>query len=190
MTLSSYHIAETEVTQELWQAVMGDNPSFFEGSNLPVEQVSWDDCHTFINKLNQLTGRQFRLPTEAEWEYAARGGKWSNGYLYSGSNNVTEVAWIWENEDDETTHQVKTKKPNELGIYDMSGNVSEWCEDWYGMYPKVGETKDPKGPDSGETRVVRGGNWNTTHQRLCSVSARTKEWSYKKQQTIGMRLAL
>jgi formylglycine-generating enzyme required for sulfatase activity len=190
VTLSSYHIAETEVTQELWQAVMGDNPSFFEGSNLPVEQVSWDDCHTFINKLNQLTGRQFRLPTEAEWEYAARGGKWSNGYLFSGSNNVTEVAWMWENEDTETTHQVKTKKPNELGIYDMSGNVSEWCEDWYNLYPKNENVKDPIGPDSGTTRVVRGGNWSTSDKRGCSVTARTNAWGKEQRQTIGMRLAL
>ncbi len=190
VTLSSYHIAETEVTQELWQAVMGDNPSFFEGSNLPVEQVSWDDCHTFINKLNQLTGRQFRLPTEAEWEYAARGGKWSNGYLFSGSNNVTEVAWMWENEDTETTHQVKTKQPNELGIYDMSGNVSEWCEDWYNLYPKNENVKDPIGPDSGTTRVVRGGNWSTSDKRGCSVTARTNAWGKEQRQTIGMRLAL
>ncbi len=150
VTLGDYYIGKFEVTQELWEAVMGSNPSYFKGSNLPVEQVSWDDCQTFIRKLNSLTGKNFRLPTEAEWEYTARGGNRSKGYKYSGSNNISDVAWYWENSGDRVlsgewdydkiknnncrTHPVGMKSPNELGIYDMSGNVYEWCQDWYGSY--------------------------------------------------------
>ena len=133
VTLSSFSIAKTEVTQELWQAVMGNNPSYFKGSNLPVEVVSWNDCQEFIRKLNAMTGYNFRLPTEAEWEFAARGGNKSQHYQYSGSNDVGSVAWYGDNSGGKT-HPVATKAPNELGIYDMSGNVWEWCEDWYGSY--------------------------------------------------------
>ncbi len=126
VTLSSYMIGETEVTQELWQAVMGGNPSLHKGARNPVEWVSWNDCQEFIDKLNRLTGRKFGLPTEAQWEYAARGGNRSKGYKYSGSNNIDELAWYDGNSG---THLVATKKPNELGIYDMSGNLWEWCQD-------------------------------------------------------------
>ena len=131
VTLSSYYIGETEVTQALWKAVMGSNPSWFKGDDLPVEKVSWDDCQTFISKLNALTGKNFRLPTEAEWEFAARGGNQSRHTQFSGSSRIDDVAWYDGNSGDKT-HPVKTKQPNELGIYDMTGNVWEWCQDWYG----------------------------------------------------------
>ena len=133
VTLDSFYIAETEVTQELWKAVMSDNPSSTKSLQHPMESVTWDDCQEFIHKLNALTGKSFRLPTEAEWEYAARGGSKSKGYKYSGSDDLNEVGWYWGNYDI-STHDVATKKPNELGIYDMSGNVYEWCQDWYGDY--------------------------------------------------------
>ena len=123
VTLSGYYIGKTEVTQALWQAVMGSNPSRFKGSDLPVECVSWNDCQEFIKKLNRLTGRNFRLPTEAEWEFACRGGNNSRGYKYSGSNDIDNVAWYWDNSG-EKTHPVGTKAPNELGIYDMSGAMT------------------------------------------------------------------
>ena len=157
VTLSDYYIGETEVTQELWKAVMGSNPSNFSGTNLPVEAVSWDDCQTFITKLNQLTGKNFRLPTEAEWEYAARGGQKSKGYKYAGSNALSDVAWYWDNSSSKT-HPVKQKQANELGLYDMSGNVWEWCQDWYGNYGSAAQT-NPTGPSSGSYRVCRGGGW-------------------------------
>ena len=157
VTLSNYSIGETEVTQALWKAVMGSNPSRFTGDlQRPVEQVSWNDCQTFIKKLNQLTGENFRLPTEAEWEYAARGGKSSKGYKYSGSKTLGNVAWYYDNSSE--THAVKTKQPNELGIYDMSGNVWEWCSDWYGSYSSSAQT-NPAGPSSSSFRVLRGGSW-------------------------------
>jgi formylglycine-generating enzyme required for sulfatase activity len=165
VTLSTYYIGETEVTQELWNAVMGSNPSYFKGSTRPVEQVSWEDCQEFIRRLNQLTGKKFRLPTEAEWEFAARGGTKSAGYKYSGSNDLNSVAWYWDNagtkgesSPDYGTHVVKTKKPNELGIYDMSGNVWEWCSDWYGDYTDAAQT-NPQGVSTGSYRVFRGGSW-------------------------------
>ena len=164
VTLSNYYIGETEVTQELWEAVMGSNPSEFKGPKLPVENVSWDDCQAFIGKLNAQTGKTFRLPTEAEWEYAARGGKKSKGYTYSGSNTIGNVAWYSDNSG-ETTHEVGTKQANELGIYDMSGNVWEWCQDWYGKtYYEKSSTTDPQGPTSGTCRVLRGGAWFNSAQ--------------------------
>lgn len=144
VTLSGYYIGKTEVTQALWKAVMGSNPSEFKGDNLPVEQVSWDDCQEFIRKLNSLTGQHFRLPTEAEWEFACRGGNNSCGYKYSGSNDIDNVAWYFDNSGHKT-HPVGTKAQNELGIYDMSGNVWEWCSDWYGNYSSGAQT-NPKGP--------------------------------------------
>ena len=192
VTLSSYHMGETEVTQALWQAVMGSNPSYFKGSNLPVENVSWDDCQTFINKLNQqcagqLNGRQFRLPTEAEWEYAARGGKKSKGYKYSGSNTIGDVAW-YDGNSGRTTHAVGTKTPNELGLYDMSGNVWEWCQDWYDSYSSSAQT-DPTGPTSGSYRVYRGGGWIIS-ARSCRVSRRCNYYPGSTFNGLGLRLAL
>ncbi len=188
VTLSDYYIGETEVTQELWQAVMGSNPSYFNTSNqLPVERVSWTDCQTFITKLNQLTGKQFRLPTEAEWEYAARGGNKSNGYKYSGSNDIGVVAWYDENKG-WMTHNVRTKAPNELGIYDMSGNVWEQCQDWYGSYSSSAQT-NPTGPSSGSRRVFRGGYWEGG-ATLCRVSFRSDNLGADTHFSVGLRLAL
>lgn len=157
VTVSGYYIGKTEVTQALWKAVMGSNPSCFKGDDLPVEDVSWNDCQEFIEKLNYLTGQNFRLPTEAEWEFACRGGNNSLGYEYSGSDYIDDVAWSWDNSG-EKTHLVATKLPNELGIYDMSGNVWEWCSDWYGDYSSGAQT-NPKGPNDGVSRVGRGGCW-------------------------------
>ena len=157
VTLSSYYICKYEVTQALWRAVMGSNPSNFKDDNLPVEYVSWDYCQTFINRLNSYTGRNFRLPTEAEWEFAARGGNYSRHYKYSGSNYISDVAW-YDGNSGNRTHPVGTKQANELGLYDMSGNVWEWCSDWYGSYSSYSQN-DPTGPNSGSNRVLRGGGW-------------------------------
>ena len=241
VTLSNYYIGETEVTQQLWKAVMGNNPSDFgpketnvakcsydsfvadakqlnakkpgtvriptrqewdaamvttSGSmKRPVEQVSWDDCQEFIRRLNQLTGRNFRLPTEAEWEFAARGGVKSRGYRYSGSNNIGTVAWYGENAYDKGesspdygTHNVKTKQPNELGLYDMIGNVWEWCSDWYGDYSGAAQT-NPKGASSGSNRVRRGGSW-AYEARNSRVSYRNHYSPSNRFNTLGLRLAL
>ena len=158
VTLSSYYICKYEVTQALWRAVMDSNPSGFKGDNLPVENVNWDDCQTFINRLNNYTGRNFRLPTEAEWEFAARGGNNSRHYKYSGSNYIGDVAW-YDGNSGNRTHPVGTKQTNELGLYDMSGNVWEWCSDWYGSYSSYSQT-NPTGPNSGSYRVLRGGSWD------------------------------
>ena len=187
VTLSSYSIGETEVTQALWQAVMGNNPSRFKGDNLPVEQVSWDDCRTFINKLNDLTGQRFRLPTEAEWEFAARGGNRSNHTQYSGSSSLDEVAWYMSNSGDKT-HPVKTKKANELGLYDMAGNVWEWCQDWFGSYSSSSQS-NPTGPNSGSNRVRRGGGWNSAAGG-CRSSYRNYHTPVIRFSGFGLRLAL
>ena len=187
VTLPSYYIGKTEVTQALWQAVMGSNPSHFKGSNLPVEEVSWEDCKTFIRKLNALTGKNFRMPTEAEWEFAARGGNKSRGYKYSGSNTLSDVAWYTDNSSS-TTHPVATKASNELGIYDMSGNVWEWCSDWYGSYSSSSQY-NPTGPNSGSGRVLRGGSWDG-HARYCRVSFRDGSLPTRRDYYLGLRLAL
>lgn len=168
--LDSYYIGETEVTQELWTAVMGSNPSYFKGSQRPVERVSWKDCQKFIKKLNQITGKNFRLPTEAEWEYAARGGKKSKAYKYSGSNTLDNVAWYCDNSGSQT-HNVKTKLPNELGIYDMSGNVWERCQDKYGWGYRNNFQVNPIGPSSGSFRLARGGSCDRDVQ-YCRCSGR------------------
>ena len=186
VTLSDYYIGETEVTQELWEAVMGSNPSDFSGNpQRPVEMVSWNDCQEFITKLNELTGKNFRLPTEAEWEYAARGGNGSQGYKYSGSNTISDVAWYNGNSGSET-HNVKTKSPNELGIYDMSGNVFEWCEDWYGGYSSGSQT-NPTGPSSGFFRVLRGGSWYS-NTKACRVSNRSNDSPGSRYSRYGFRV--
>lgn len=187
VTLSGYYIGKTEVTQALWQAVMGSNPSEFKGDNRPVESVSWDDCQEFIRKLNSLTGQNFRLPTEAEWEFACRGGNNSRGYKYSGSNYIDNVAWYDGNSGDKT-HPVATKSPNELGIYDMSGNVWEWCADWYGDYSS-GRQTNPKGPYSGSSRVNRGGSWYCV-ARFCRSSIRLDYYPTDRDNGLGLRLAL
>ena len=145
---------------------MGTNLSNFEGDNLPVEDVNWDDCQEFIRKLNELTGKQFRLPTEAEWEYGARGGNKSNGTKYAGGSDIDNVAWYGGN----TKHPVGQKRANELGLYDMSGNVYEWCQDWYGDYSSASQT-NPQGPATGDHRVLRGGGWGSG-ARNCRLSYR------------------
>lgn len=187
VTLSDYYIGKFVVTQALWKAIMGKNPSEFRDDNRPVERVSWNDAQEFIRKLNQKTGANFRLPTEAEWEYAARGGNKSRGYKYSGSNTIRKVAWY-----DRTTHEVGTKpvgtkSPNELGIYDMSGNVWEWCQDWYGKYNSASQT-NPKGPTTGTNRVQRGGGFGVVEWN-CRVSVRSQCPPDKAYHFSGFRLA-
>ena len=173
------------MTQELWEVVMGSNPSRFSGSGqLPVEYVSWDDCQRFITKLNQLTGQNFRLPTEAEWEFAARGGNASKGYKYAGSDNINDVAW-YLGISSSKTHEVGTKSPNELGLYDMSGNVFELCQDRYGSYSSNSQV-NPTGPSSGSYRVIRGGSWGDNAGR-CRVSNRFDDVGISGNQ--GFRLA-
>lgn len=186
VTLSSYHIGKYPVTQELWKVVMGDNPSSFKGPNKPVESVSWDDCKNFIRKLNRLTGKKFKLPTEAQWEFAARGGNNSAGYNYSGSDDIDDVAWWFDNSDE--THDVGELLPNELGIFDMSGNVYEWCNDWYGEYNSSAQT-DPKGHPSGSKRVYRGGCWSSLAGR-CRVSFRRCNAPVIRYRYLGFRLCL
>jgi formylglycine-generating enzyme required for sulfatase activity len=187
VTLSSYYICKYEVTQALWRAVMGSNPSKFKGDNLPVEQVSWNDCQTFINRLNSYTGRNFRLPTEAEWEFAARGGNYSRHYKYSGSNYISDVAWYCDNSGNRT-HPVGTKQANELGLYDMSGNVWEWCSDWYGSYSSYSQS-NPTGATSGFGRVERGGNWCGL-ARYCCSSHRSYYAPGNSFDDLGLRLVL
>ena len=190
VTLSNFFIGSTEVTQALWTAVMGssNNPSYWHGSILPVEQVSWNDCQDFIEKLNALTGKEFRLPTEAEWEYAARGGQRSKGNKYAGGNEVSSVAW-WFNNADMMTHPVATRSSNELGLYDMSGNVWEWCYDWYNIYSSDAQI-DPTGPEQEcSERVRRGSSWYSG-AGYCRVSSRFSYPPNNKHASIGFRLAL
>ena len=184
---NDYYIGKYEVTQALWKAVMGNNPSYFKGDNLPVEKVSWDDCQEFISKLNRITGKTFRLPTEAEWEYAARGGNKSRGYQYCGSRKLSDVAWYDDNSGHKT-HAVGTKQPNELGIYDMSGNVWEWCQDWYGTYSSSSQV-NPTGANSGSDRVYRGGGWCFS-ARFCRSSFRLSATPAYRVIDLGLRLVL
>ena len=200
VTLSDYYIGETEVTQALWYAVMGYTPTPASpsggnqwastvglGFTYPAYSVTWNDCQTFISKLNELTGMSFRLPTEAEWELAARGGNYSQGYKYAGSNTIDDVAWYWDNSSYKT-HPVGTKSPNELGLYDMSGNVWEWCQDCYGSYGSSAQT-NPTGPSSDYGRVLRGGSW-VNYARDCRVSIRNYDIPSIWTSTYGLRLAL
>ena len=187
VTLSPFLIGKYEVSQTLWLAVMGENPSVNTGINLPVDNVTWNECQTFITKLNELTGKNFRLLTEAEWEYAARGGNKSKGYKYSGSNNLGDVAWYIDNSNN-TSHAMGTKAPNELGIYDMTGNVMEWVSDWKGSYSSGAQT-NPTGPDSGTYRVNRGGSYGNV-ERLSRITNRNSIDPNMSSKTMGLRLCL
>lgn len=187
VTLSPFLIGKYEVSQTLWLAVMGENPSVNTGINLPVDNVTWSECQTFITKLNELTGKNFRLLTEAEWEYAARGGNKSKGYKYSGSNNLGDVAWYIDNSNN-TSHAMGTKAPNELGIYDMTGNVMEWVSDWKGSYSSRAQT-NPTGPDSGTYRVNRGGSYGNV-ERLSRITNRNSIDPNMSSKTMGLRLCL
>ena len=203
VTLSSYYIGQTEVTQELWYAVMGEKPSnnnwyqwpsfYFMGDMYPAFFLKWESIVSFIEKLNELTGQQFRLPTEAEWEFAARGGNKSRGNKFAGSNDINEVAWWYGNSGGEYFHPVGLKKPNELGLYDMTGNVTEICNDWYGDYTSAAVT-NPTGPDSSEYNyhVVRGGSAssNKSDDNSNRISARWVNMMYDEKKDNGIRLAL
>ena len=190
VTVSSFYIGKYVVTQRQWRLLMGSNPrSSTLGDNYPVDLVTWNAARDFINRLNAVTGKKYRLPTEAEWEYAARGGAKSKAYKYSGSNKLDDVAWFLDNSG-RGLHPVGTKQPNELGIYDMNGNVWEWCSDWAGEYP-VSPQRDSKGPASGTYRVRRGGGW-IVRADLCRVAYRS--WGVPddivNMGTYGFRLAL
>ncbi|HOQ79509.1 MAG TPA: SUMF1/EgtB/PvdO family nonheme iron enzyme [Candidatus Cloacimonadota bacterium] len=206
VTLSSFYIGKYPVMQKEWQAVMGNNPSKNKGDNLPVGNVSWFDVVEYCNKLSEKEGltpaytineedvtcdwsaNGYRLPTEAEWEYAARGGKESKGYDYSGSNNVDDVAWHQRNSDMKT-HDVGTKDPNELGIYDMSGNVFEWCWDRYeAEYYSESPESDPNGPDNGAGRVIRGGSCYNTYVDCLVVYRSSESEYYRHNSELGFRV--
>jgi formylglycine-generating enzyme required for sulfatase activity len=190
VTLSDFSIGKYEVTQAQWRAVMGKDPEEvnFKGCDqCPVEGVSWNDAQNFLKTLNAKTGKKYRLPTEAEWEYAARGGNQSRGYTYAGSNALAEVAWYSDNSGSKT-HPINQKKANELGLYDMSGNVYEWCQDWYGHYSSTAQT-NPKGAVSGSNRVYRGGGWDG-YARFCRVSFRLRNAPTYRFSLLGFRLAL
>ena len=188
VTLSSYYIGKYEVTQAQWEAVMGNNPSYFKCASCPVEVVSWDDVQVFISELNNKSGKRYRLPTEAEWEYAARGGAKRQGYKYSGSHELNSVGWNVDNSGSKT-HPVGQKSPNELGIYDMTGNVWEWCSDWYGGYSSGSQT-NPEGASNGSFRVLRGGSWYYSAQN-CRVSYRNYLFSpVNRYFSFGFRLVL
>ena len=190
VTLSDYYIGETAVTQELWEAVMQDNPSHFKGMDLPVERVSWEECQTFITKLSQLTKCQFRLPTEAEWEFAARGGNQSQNFKYAGCDDGNQNDYVWSKDNSQTkSHEVKSMQPNELGIYGMSGNISEWCNDWYfNSYGNGGSRTNPTGPNSGNTKVYRGGSWDDKLMN-CRLSKRFNMNPIYRNKLVGFRLA-
>ncbi len=187
VNLPSFYMGSHEVTQEEWKTVMGKNPSRFKGAKRPVDNVSWHDCQAFISKLNSLSRKRFRLPTEAEWEFAARGGDRSRGYIYSGSNNVSRVAWCAATSGSRT-HDVEAKSPNELGIYDMTGNLWEWCADWYGYYDSEMQN-NPAGPNSGSTKAIRGGGWNGGPEN-CRVSNRDARSPNYRSDRLGLRLAM
>lgn len=185
VSLSPYYIATVEVTQAQWKAVMGSDPSKFKGDNLPVESVNWEEAMDFCERLSEVTGKKYVLPTEAQWEFAARGGNLSQGYKYSGSDSIGEVAWYSENSGGQT-HPVGEKKANELGLYDMSGNVWEWCLDWYGTYSPE-DAVNPQGPEEGSYRVFRGGSWSSI-ARHCRVSDRSDSSPGDRYLSLGFRV--
>lgn len=187
VTLDAFYMGKYEVTQALWTAVMGSNPSYNEGPTFPVEKVTWEDCQLFIKKLNELVGMEFKLPTESQWEYAARGGNQSKGYEYSGSNLSGEIGWNAANSGGET-HPVGLMLPNELGIHDLSGNVMEWCSDYYGHYPSEPQT-NPAGAVSGATRVVRGGCWHNDPM-FGKVDYRSQVPQTSQSSNLGFRIVL
>jgi formylglycine-generating enzyme required for sulfatase activity len=179
--VNNFYIGETEVTRELWSVVMGKNVATERGNTMPKEYVTFDMCKTFIERLNKMTGMKFRLPTETEWEYAARGGRKSEGYTYSGSNNIDEVAYTLSNYTVHLPHPVAQLKPNELGLYDMSGNVWEWCEDWY--------RKTPEGKFSNNFHVIRGGGFDCS-PRYCRSTNRFMYDQRRRRDLVGLRLAM
>lgn len=184
------YMGRYEVTQGQWRAVMGENPSHFTGNDsLPVEQVTWADAQRFVTLLSQLTGFLFRLPTEAEWEYAARGGNRADGQPYAGCdrNHLPEYAWFCVNSEGHT-HPVGRLKPNALGLYDMGGNVAEWCSDWMAPYMEAAQ-KDPRGPKEGDSRVLRGGHYNSTSPG-CAVFDRGWYVPTGKTEYYGLRVAM
>lgn len=185
VVLETFFISETEVTQKLWISLMGNNPSEFVGLNRPVEQVSWHECQKFVEQLKQETNKPYRLPTEAEWEYAARGGNRSHHYKFSGNNNLDIVGWYSHNSN-KCTHEVKSKEQNELGIYDMNGNVWEWCQDWYGLY-SGGKQYSPQGPVAGEHKIIRGGGWNNVSE-FFRTSYRGRNTPTRRGNNIGFRI--
>lgn len=188
VTVSDFYIGKYEVTQAQWKEVMGNNPSHYTScDNCPVERVSWLDVQEFLIKLNEMTGKKYRLPTEAEWEYAAKGGENSRGFRYSGKNNINFVAWYSGNSENKT-QPVGLKEPNELGLYDMSGNVWEWVSDWFDYYtdtPKV----NPTGPENGDFRIVKGGSW-FGYIGGSRVSCRGSDDPSNTRSYIGFRVAL
>ena len=189
VTLSDYYIGQTEVTQHLWKKVMGDdNPSANEGNNLPVTNISWDDCQTFVEKFSEMTGMHFRLPTEAEWEYAACGGQRSQGYAYAGSNEIDKVAWYQENSTNKT-HNVGQKQPNELGIFDMTGNVWEYCYDWHMPYSDQSQT-NPMGATTGEKHVLRGGCYHYDSKNCTNTNRHSYYTPDKGGASTGLRIVL
>ena len=190
--VSSFYLGQYQVTQALWEQVMGNNPSEFSGDRLPVDSISWNDCQKFLEKLNHqlgLTGKDlYRLPTEAEWEYAVRGGKYARNTEYAGSGELKEVGWFgYYDNAHNWTETSGLRVPNELGLYDMSGNVREWCWDWYGSYSQT-SLRDPQGPDSGIARVLRGGSWIVSADS-CRVASRRLNHPEFRIDGYGLRLA-
>ena len=188
VVVDGFAISKYPVTQKQWKAIMGSNPSEFTGCDqCPIDRVSWDDAQRFIETLNKLSGKKYALPTEAEWEYAAKGGPKTQGYRYSGSDNIDDVAWHTGNSNRQP-HPVGEKAPNELGLYDMSGNMWEWCQDWYDKnYYELQERNNPIGPVSGSGRVRRGGSW-FTQAANCKTSTRNSVKQDYKDDSGGFRL--
>ncbi len=186
VTLSSYKIGKYEVTQYQWEAIMGSNPSTHRGANRPVENVSWNDIQQFISRLNSLTGGSYRLPTEAEWEYAARGGEDGPATRFAGSDEIDEVGW-YDGNSGGSTHPVGRLRPNRLGLYDMTGNVWEWCQDYRGRY-NAGDSFNPKGPSSGNSRVGHGGGYDASSS-ISRVSFRSQGAQSYSSSSLGFRLA-